>query len=55
MMMMPQSGGGQDWERIEKIRSILDDGFGDLTPTSVVSASWLDAKLDEVIAAISKI
>ena len=53
MMMMLPSGGGQDWERIEKIRSILDDAFGDLTPTSVVAASWLNATLDEVIALIS--
>ena len=53
MMMMSQSGGGNDSGRIEKIRAILDDAFGDLTPNSVVDASWLSAKLDEVIALIS--
>ncbi len=55
MMMMSQSRGGEDWERIEMIRSNLDDAFGDLTVDSKVDVGWLNAKLDEVIAAISRI
>jgi hypothetical protein len=55
MMTMSHSSGGQDWARIEKIRAILDNAFGGLTTTSVVDASWLSAKLDEVIAAIGNV
>ena len=55
MMMMSRSSGGDDWAQIEKIRAILDDAFGDLTPNSAVDASWLSAKLDEVIAAIGNV
>ena len=38
-MMMSAMGGDADWQQIQKIRSILDDAFGELTADSKVDAS----------------